>query len=153
MDEMRQDLGALTLLKNAGVPGGPSSIFGSIQSLRDGAYRRQLALDLGLACHLGEPVRRSDRGSTDRRGSAGAPCASDEVAIGQLSETMGRMLIGLENRPLGSCHCRRRSDAKRKAEGAAFATIVGRRIGFRRLMLVVLELGVMVVTDMYVEVD
>ncbi len=48
VDEMRQDLGALTLPKNAGVPGGPSSIFGSVQSTRDGAYRRQLALDLRL---------------------------------------------------------------------------------------------------------
>ena len=48
VDEMRQDLDAQTLPKNAGVPGGTSSIFGSVLSARDGACRRQLVLDLGL---------------------------------------------------------------------------------------------------------
>ena len=46
---MRQDLDAPTLPKNAGAPKGSSSIFGSVRSARDGACRRQLALDLGLA--------------------------------------------------------------------------------------------------------
>jgi len=48
VDEMRQDLDAQRLPKNAGVHGGTSSIFGSVLSARDGTCRRQLALDLGL---------------------------------------------------------------------------------------------------------
>ena len=45
---MRQDLDTPTLPKSAGVPRGPSSIFGSVQRTRDGAYRHQIAFDLGL---------------------------------------------------------------------------------------------------------
>jgi len=47
-DEMCQDLDAQTLPKNAGVGEGPSSFFGRVQGARDGACRRQSALDLGL---------------------------------------------------------------------------------------------------------
>ena len=63
------------------------------------------------------------------------------------------MLIAGDGRDRGRCHRRRRSDAKDKSERAALATIIGWRVGLRRLVMMMLEFTVMMVTDMDVEME